>query len=123
MPKIRVMLASRPKMISDVIRSIIEHQPDMTMVGEVIDPIRLLYAIRETSVDVVIMTPIKANGEPKICSHLMAEHPSLIIVALSAKGEAAYLYQLSVPKLRIDDPSGQSILVAIREALLPVSVN
>ena len=123
MPKIRVMLASRPKMISDVIRNIIAHQPDMTMVGEVIDPIRLLYAIRETSVDVVIMTPIKANGEPKICSHLMAEHPSLIIVALSAKGEAAYLYQLSVPKLRIDDPSGQSILVAIREALLPVSVN
>ena len=119
MQKIKIMLASRPKIISDVIRNIIEHQPDMIMVGEVIDPIRLLYTIRETSVDVVILTPIKANGQPKICSHLLAEHPSLIIVALSAEGEAAYLYKLNVPRLRIDNPSGQSILVAIREALLP----
>ena len=119
MQKIKIMLASRPKIISDVIRNMIEHQPDMIMVGEVIDPIRLLYTIRETSVDVVILTPIKANGQPKICSHLLAEHPSLIIVALSAEGEAAYLYKLDVPRLRIDNPSGQSILVAIREALMP----
>lgn len=121
MRKIKVMLASRPKMISDVIRNIIEHQQDMTMVGEVIDPIKLLYAIRETSIDVVIMTPIKVNGEPKICSHLLAKYPSLKIVALSAKGEAAYLYQLDIPRLRIDNPSGQSIVVAIREALLPIA--
>jgi DNA-binding NarL/FixJ family response regulator len=121
MQKIKIMLASRPKIISDVIRNIIEHQPDMIMVGEVIDPIRLLYTIRETSVDVVILTPIKANGQPKICSHLLAEHPSLIIVALSAEGEAAYLYKLDVPRLRIDNPSGQSILVAIREALIPLA--
>ncbi|MEJ2544077.1 MAG: hypothetical protein P8Y99_08410 [Calditrichaceae bacterium] len=119
MQKIKIMLASRPKIISEVIRNIIEHQPDMILIGEVIDPIRLLYTIRETSVDVVILTPIKANGEPKICSHLLAEHPSLIIVALSAEGEAAYLYKLDVPRLRIDNPSGQSILVAIREALMP----
>ena len=121
MRKIKVMLASRPKMISDVIRNIIEHQPDMTMVGEVIDPIKLLYAIRETSVDVVIMTPIKANGEPKICSHLLAEHPWLKVVTLSAKGEVANLYQTGAPKLRIDEPSDQAIISAIREALLPIA--
>jgi DNA-binding NarL/FixJ family response regulator len=117
MRKIKVMLASRPKMISDVIRNIIERQPDMTMVGEVIDPIKLLFATRETPVDVVIVTPLKANGEPKICSHLLAEHPRLKVVTLSSKGEDAYLYQSGIPKLRINEPSGQSILLAIREAL------
>jgi DNA-binding NarL/FixJ family response regulator len=119
MRKIKVMLASRPKMISDVIRNIIERQPDMTMVGDVIDPIKLLFATRETSVDVVIVTPLKANGEPKICSHLLAEHPRLKVVTLTAKGETAYLYQSGAHKKRIDEPSGQSILGAIREALLP----
>ena len=117
MKKIKVMLASRPKMLSDVIRNFIERQPDMIMVGDVIDPIRLLFAIREISVDVVIVTPLKANGEPKICSHLLAAYPPLKIVTLSARGEAAYLYQTGISKLRIDDPSGQSILSAIREAL------
>jgi len=117
MRKIRVMLASRPKMISDVIRNIIERQPDMLMVGEVIDPIKLLFATKETAVDVVIVTPLKADGEPKICSHLLAEHPRLKVVTLSSKGEAAYLYQAGIPRLRIDEPCGQSIIGAIREAL------
>jgi DNA-binding NarL/FixJ family response regulator len=120
MQKIKVMLASRPKMLSDVIRNCIERQPDMIMVGDVIDPIKLLFAIREISVDVVIVTPLKANGEPKICSHLLAEHPQLKVVTISAKGEAACMYQSGVPRLRIDDPSAQSIFGAIREALLPI---
>ena len=117
MRKIRVMLASRPKMISDVIRNIIERQPDMLMVGEVIDPIKLLFATKETEVDVVIVTPLKADGEPKICSHLLAEHPRLKVVTLSSKGEAAYLYQSGIPRLCINEPCGQSIIGAIREAL------
>ena len=117
MRKIKVMLASRPKMISDVIRNIIERQPDMMMVGDVIDPIKLLFATREIPVDVVIVTPLKANGEPRICSHLLAEHPRLKVVTLSANGEAAYLYQSGIPRLRIDEPSGQSLLGAIRETL------
>jgi DNA-binding NarL/FixJ family response regulator len=120
MQKIKVMLASRPKMLSDVIRNLIEREPDMIMVGDVIDPIKLLFAIREIPVDVVIVTPLKANGEPKICSHLLAEHPRLKVVTFSAEGEAAYLYQSDAPKLCINDPSGQLLLDAIRGALLPI---
>ena len=116
MRKIKVMLASRPKMISDVIRNIIARQPDMMMVGEVIDPIRLLYATNETSVDVVIVTPLNSNGEPKICSYLLAEHPNLKVVTLSAKAEAAYLYQSGIPRLRIDEPSADTIVDIIRKS-------
>jgi DNA-binding NarL/FixJ family response regulator len=123
MHKIKVMLASRPRMLSDVIRNIIERQSDMVVVGDVIDPIKLLFAISKIAVDVVIMTPIKANGEPKICSHLLAEYPRLKLLTFSAKGEAAYLYQNGSPKLRIDDPSGGAILGAIREALKRIAKN
>lgn len=64
----------------------------MEMVGEVLDLLQLLRASRQTPADAVIITPLKANGEPKICHQLQAEHPRLKIVTLSAKGEAAYLY-------------------------------
>jgi DNA-binding NarL/FixJ family response regulator len=117
MPKIKVMLASRPKMLSDVIQNIIERQPDMILIGEVVDPIKLLFATREKAVDVVIVTPLKSNGEPKICSHLLAEHPQLKVLTLSSEGEIAYLYQSAVPRIRIDEPCGKSIVSAIREAL------
>jgi len=105
-------------MLSDVIKSMVEHQSDMEVVGEVIDPIELLIAVKEMLVDVVIITPLKANGVPRICSQLLKEHPLLKIITLSAEGEAAFLYQSSSPNVRIDDPSGQSILGAIRESLL-----
>ena len=67
------MLASRPEMISDVIRNIVESQLDMVLIGEVVDPIRLIYATRDTEVDAIIVTPMNTNGIPRICSHLLAE--------------------------------------------------
>jgi len=117
MAKIKILLASRPKMISDVFRNIIEREPDMMLTGDVIDPIKLLLAVRLAPVDAVIVTPLKSNGEPKICSHLLKEHPQLKVVTVSAEGEAACLYQSGEPMQRLEKPCSQSILGAIREAL------
>ncbi len=121
MKKIRILLSSRPKLLSEVIRNMIEHQPDMEVVGEVLDPLQLFRASLRTPADVVIITPLKANGEPKICHLLLVEHPLLKIVTQSEKGDVAYLYQLGMSRKCIDEPSGQSILDAIREALVTVS--
>jgi DNA-binding NarL/FixJ family response regulator len=117
MPKIKIMIASRPKIISDVIRNMIESQPDMLLLKEVIDPIRLLYATNETEVDVVIVTPLKMKGEPLICSHLLAEHPNLKIIVLKAEGDAAYLFQNGDVKKLIKDPSKETILNVIRDCV------
>lgn len=105
-------------MLSDVIRYLIERQPDMIVVSEVLDPSDLLRAVKATEADVVIVTPLPANGEPHICIVLLAEHPLLIIVTQSAKGEAAYLYRTGARKKRIDKPSPQSVVSAIREAAM-----
>ena len=104
-------------MLSEVIRSMVEHQPDMEVIGEVLDPIELLYATRIMAVDVVIITPLKINGEPRICCQLLGEHPLLKIIILSAEGEAAFLYQFDSPKIRIDEPSEQAIFAAIRKSM------
>jgi hypothetical protein len=95
----------------------IERQLDMKVVGEVLDPLQLLHTFRQTPVDVVIITPLKANGVPKICQLLLMEYPLLKIVTQSVKGENIYLYQSGTPKLRIDEPFEQSILSAIRECI------
>jgi DNA-binding NarL/FixJ family response regulator len=99
----------------------IEHQSDMEVVGEVLDPLQLVQVSIQTPVDVVIITPFSANGKPKICHMLLAEHPHLKIVTQSEKGESTYLYQSGVIRKRIDEPSGQSILDAIRKAIPPAS--
>ncbi len=115
--KIKVLLASRPKMLSDVIRNMVARQPDMEVVDEVLDPIELLLAVRATKIDVVIVTPLDSEGESKICRHLLAEHPQLKILTLSAKSEAAFLYESGSRKRPIDEPSEESILGALRESM------
>jgi DNA-binding NarL/FixJ family response regulator len=115
--KAKILLSSRPKLVSDVIRDLIDRQPDMEVVGEVIDPIELLRVAGETAVDVVIVTPIGTDAEPRICHHLLVGFPDLKVVALSERGDAAFLYQTEKPRLRIDDPTTESILGAIRGAL------
>ena len=118
MRKIRVLLASRPKMLSDVIRNMLERQPDMQVAGEVLDPIELLLAVRAMKVEVVIVTPLDADSESRICRLLLAEHPQLKIVTMSAKDNTVFLYESGAGKKRVDEPSASSILGAIRESLL-----
>jgi DNA-binding NarL/FixJ family response regulator len=119
MQTIKVLLASRPKMLSDVIKNLIDSQQDMELLGEVFDPIELLIAVRTTQVDAVIVTPLDLEVESRICHHLLAQNPQLKIVTLSAKGDAAFLYELNSRKKYIDEPSGQSILGAIRDSFHP----
>lgn len=121
MQKIKVLLASRPKMLSDVIRNMIERQSDMEVVGEVLDPIELLLAVRAMKVEAVIVTPLNSDGESRICRLLLAEHPQLKIITMSAKDNKAFLHESGTSKKRIDGPSEPSILGAIRGAMRPAT--
>ena len=119
MPKINVMFSSRPKLLSEVMRNLIERQPDMEVVGEVIDPIELIFALRVTLVDVVIITPIKVDGVPRICGQLLKEHPQLRVLILTGESEAIYIYQLGKQRKCIERPSEKLILGAIRDSFYP----
>jgi len=114
MRKIKVLLAIRPRMLSAVVRHIVERQPDMEVVSEAGDSIELESAIQSTEAEVVIITPVASDREPEICSHLLAKSPQLKIITLSAKGDTALLYESGLPRKRIDEVCEESILSAIR---------
>ena len=121
MPQINVMFSSRPKLLSEIIRNLIERQPDMKVTGEVIDPIELIFALRVTPADVVIITPHKANGTPRICGQLLKEHPQLTILILTEESEAVYIFQSGLHRKCIERPSEQTIINVIRESLSSVT--
>ncbi|HDQ46251.1 MAG TPA: response regulator transcription factor [bacterium] len=118
MPQINVMFSSRPKLLSEVIRNLIERQPDMKVTGEVVDPIELIFALRTTPADVVIITPHKANGDPRICSQLLKEHPQLTILMLTEESKAVYIFQSGLHRKRIERPTQEAIISAIRKSML-----
>jgi DNA-binding NarL/FixJ family response regulator len=115
--KIKVLLSSRPKLLSDVIRKLLEHQPDMEVVGEVTNPMEFLRAAGGSQVDVLVITPLETNGNSNICTHLLSSYPELKVVTLSDSGEVAHLYRSGAPKSIIDGHAEQSILDAIVDAI------
>ncbi len=117
MRKIKVLLAIRPRMLSEVVRHTVERQPDMAVVCELIDPIGLLLALRATEAEVVIITPGDLDREPGLGSSLLAAYRHLKILALSATDDTAFLYESGSPKRRIDDMGEESLLDAIRAVM------
>ena len=113
MKKIRIILANRPPMLLEIMRELVQRQEDMEVVGEVLDPIGLLVAVREREADAVILT-LKDYEEPGLCSHLVAEYPNLTILSLAADGKIAFLRP---PRRGIKVPSEQSIVDALRDAI------
>ena len=103
-------------MLSEVVRNMLERQPDMEVIGEVLDPIELLLTAKARPVEVVIVTPLDSEGEPGICRHLLAEQPRLKIITLQANGDAACLYESGKKKKRLAKLGEASLLGAIREA-------
>jgi DNA-binding NarL/FixJ family response regulator len=108
------MFSSRPKLLSEVMRNLIERQPDMKVVGEAVDPIELISALRVTPADVVIITPHKANGYPRICVQLLKEHPQLRILILTLKIAAVYIYQSGSRRKHIRKPTERILIDVIR---------
>ena len=112
--KIKVMLSSRPKLLSEIIHNLIARQPDMTVAGEVIDPIELIAALKKKPTDVVIITPFKANGYPRICIQLLKEHPQLLILILTIESKSLYIYQSGATRKKLERPSEMMIISVIR---------
>ncbi len=90
---IRIILANRPQMMRELVRRMINRQNDMEIVGEVLNPVDLLVAVRETQADAVILAPNDAR-DMGLGSKLLIEYPNLIIVGLASRGENAFVEQL-----------------------------
>lgn len=116
MKTIKVLLANRPRMMREVVKEIIEQQSDMEVVGEVLDPLDILVAVRGTEADAVILG-LRGSEEPGLCSHLIAEYPNLTILGLASEGKSAFVEQLCPRRQQIIDPSEANILSALRQAV------
>jgi len=78
-------------------------------VGEVSDPSSLGVAIQATGAQVVMMTSVDAEKEPGICRDLLAEYPQLKMMALSATGDTALLYELGARPKRMNDVGTETV--------------
>ena len=116
MRSIKVLLANDPLILREVVREIIARQPDMEVVGEILDPLGVLLAVKETEADVVVIG-LRDSEEPGLVSHLLAECPYVTVLGLASHGDTAIIVQMCLWRKEIVDPSEVNILRALRNAV------
>jgi DNA-binding NarL/FixJ family response regulator len=117
MKKIRILLANnRPRIMREVMKQLIERQPDMEIVAEVLDLSTLVCVAKETAANVIIVA-LEDAEVLELCRQLLAECPDVVILALAAKGDAAFIEQLGAGRTEIAEPSEANILSALRQAI------
>lgn len=95
MKKLRILLADDHKIVREGLRTLINSQPDMQVVGEAANGKEVLVKARELKPDVVVMdlSMPELNGL-QATERLKAERPEMKVVALTAHEDESYLRQL-----------------------------
>ena len=91
------------------IKRLFTSRSDINVIGPISDAVELLMAVREMQAEAVILPLSKNESEPGLCSHLLAEFPGLVVLAISASGERVFLFDQAISRTEILD-YGQTIV-------------
>ena len=117
MIKIRVLLAVGPKLLRESLRRKIEEQDDMVAIESYTSaPPEILLDVKRNRVHVVIVEAEEDEKIPGFCSHLFAEYPETIVVALCQEEDRAFVYRQGVTINEIPAISVSSLLTTLRTA-------
>ncbi len=114
MDNVRVLLANSPRMLRESLRGMLDREIDIDVTTAPPDPIELLAAVDHTEADVVFVTLPESGADPGICSHLLAQYPELLVIALSPVDGRAVVFKQVITREELTPVAEDSLLQAIR---------
>jgi DNA-binding NarL/FixJ family response regulator len=92
MEKVRIFLVDDHQMFRDALRSLLEREPGLQVVGETGDAFEVIGLVRKTSADIVCMDiGMPGMNGIEITRHLIAAFPLIRVVALSTHSDQRYV--------------------------------
>ena len=115
MTLIRVVLATMPPLLGDIVRATLARDPDVEILAEVASRDAIARTVARFDPDVAILGV--SAGEWSALSHLLREtleaHPRLAIIALASDGRSGYVYRMQPRGVVIDDITPRSLVQVI----------
>jgi len=111
----KVLLVEMPQMLRDIIKEIVEKQPDMEVVGtasERADTIRMLGGVRA---DVVVIG-LRDSDSADDLEWLWKVERHLAVLGLTADARQAFLYLLRPERTSLGEVSPEALVAAIHAA-------
>jgi AmiR/NasT family two-component response regulator len=116
MKRVRVLVAHQPRLLRELIMLTIADQPDIELVGEVIDEQGIAEAVEESRPDVLIIAIEERDQHIILCGFLLGQYPEMRVLALAPEQNRALFYW-AIVKIRSKslENSEAAILDAMRQ--------
>jgi chemotaxis response regulator CheB len=116
---IRVLVANRPRLMRQVLLTTFADQPDMEIVGEVVEEAEISESVKKTLPDFVVITLDQPGTRPVICDELLREHPKVRVIAVAPEKNSIVCYWALLDIHSNDiEASEEGILNAVRTRMV-----
>jgi DNA-binding NarL/FixJ family response regulator len=108
-----VLVADMPRLLREIVATVVGAEPDLELVGEVNGPEALASGTRRARPDLVI-----AGANPalaRVSHQLLDEDPHLRILEVDVEGRHGYLYELFPRRKKLGELSPKSLVAIARE--------
>ena len=113
MPKIRVLVANRPRLMRDLVLATIADQPDIEVLGELEDDSKIAQAVAELQPDIVIIALDRSDERPAICDYLLIHYPRVKVLAVAPEDDSSVFFWSDIRSAAVES-SVEGILNVIR---------
>jgi DNA-binding NarL/FixJ family response regulator len=96
MKPVRVLVANRPRLMRELVMATISDQPDIEIVGEVLDESEVGGAVDQTQPDFLIVALDRKDRLPDFCEAILQSHPHTKIIAIAPDRNSTVFYWASL---------------------------
>lgn len=114
MDRVRVLVANRPRLMREVVRTALSRHADVEIVGEVQDELEILSAIERTQAECLVIAQ-EEFGRPPICDFVFDRYPRMKILAVAPGSDDSVYYWvfMEIRSTRIET-SDEGIISVLR---------
>ena len=117
MPKIRVLVANRPRLMRELVLVTLSDQADIEVVGEVEDQSQVTELVERTRPDFLIIgadEDEEREQRPNLCGFLLGRYPSMRVLAVTERSRSTFYWAFVDIRSKSVETSEQGILAALR---------
>jgi DNA-binding NarL/FixJ family response regulator len=89
---IRILVANQPRLMRELILTTLTDQPDMEIVGEVVDDAEIPAEVAKNSPDLVVISMDESGRRPVLCDTILHKHPEVRILAVAFQKNRSVFY-------------------------------
>jgi chemotaxis response regulator CheB len=93
--QIRVLVAIRPRLMRELILNTFADQPDIEIVGEVVDEAKVPESVARLAPDFLVLSQDDMTTRPSLCDLVLRQHPEVRIIAVAPDRNYSVHYWVS----------------------------